>query len=266
MKDSIRYPVVLFIVCAAAGLALSATFALTYETISQKDKQKEAKAVISALWNVETPEGTTWANFTPVKADPHVYVAYADPQKTSVLGYAAIGEAAGYSSTVKVMLGLKPEGKGQYRVLGIKVVAQQETPGLGTRVNDVYTKDTLWSAIASMFTADTREKAVETPAIKAAAQGLGVAPGAFPARPAFQQQFAGKLISVQNGKASGLALDKSQWSKVQAGEFPQDEHTVAGMTGATISSTAVIGAICNAAVKIDKALHAETATPPQAEK
>jgi len=248
MKDTVRYPLVLFLVCAAAGLALSVTFALTYDTIQLKDRQKAEKAIISAFWNVEPPEGVSWANFSRLDGTDDVFVAWKDAAKTQVLGYAAQGEAKGYSSTVNVMVGVQPAGAMEYRILGVKVVSQQETPGLGTRVSEVASDLTVWKALASVFEAAEGQKPEVTPEMEAAARELGVGPDAFPARPAFQSQFAGKLVTVKGGKLTGLKLES-------AGK-PADEHTVNAISGATISSKAVTAAVRSAIIKISNALEA----------
>jgi len=248
MKDTIRYPLVLFLVCAAAGLALSVTFALTYDTIQLKDRQKAEKAIIGAFWNVEPPEGVSWSNFSKLEGTDDVYVAWKDSARTDLLGYAAQGEAKGYSSTVKVMVGVQPSGPSEYRILGVKVVSQQETPGLGTRVSEVGSDQTVWKALASVFEGAGGERPEVTPEMEAAARELGVDPETFPARPAFQSQFAGKLVSVKDGKLTGLNLEP-------AGK-PADEHIVNAISGATISSKAVTGAVRSAIIKIGTAVEA----------
>jgi len=257
MTNTVRYPLVLFAVCTAAGLALALTFAFTYATIQQKENQKESMAVTTAFWNVEAPASAAWASFEKTTVDgSDVYLGYADAEKTKLLGYAARGEASGYSSTIKVMVAAAPLEAGRYRLLGIKVISQQETPGLGARVNDVFTTDTLWSVIGSAFASDNKDAAEPSEPIRTAAQALNVKPGQLPARPAFQAQFAGKVVSVKDGKVSGLDLQKTGWDKVMAGEFPPDEHAVSAMTGATISSRAVVAAASDAIKKIDAAARA----------
>jgi len=253
MKNTVKYPLVLFCVAAAAGLALAGTFALTFDTIRQKEEQKVVGAVVTSFWNVEAPAGAEWRNYEKI-GDTGIYAAYADAKRTEVVGYAAQGAAAGYSSTIRLMAGAKPLGGGRYRILGVKVLSQQETPGLGARVNDVYTGDTLWTAIASVFGGGPTKERTATPQAKAAAEALGMPPESFPVRPAFQDQFAGKVVTVKDGKAGGIQLSKEGWSEVAEGKFPQDEHTVAAMTGATISSKAVVGAVYDAVKKIDRAL------------
>jgi Na+-translocating ferredoxin:NAD+ oxidoreductase RnfG subunit len=187
-----------------------------------------------------------------------VYKAQFDLPNRKVTGYAARGAASGYSSTIKLMVGVEPLGEGKYRILGIKVISQQETPGLGARVNDVYTSDTLWTALEAMFAAGEEEKPVETPKLLAAAKALNVPAESFPARPRFQEQFAGKVVVVKGDKASGIETGWD-WKKLVEGQDPPGENTVAAMTGATISSKAVIAAVYNAVKTIHKALAADTA-------
>lgn len=61
-----------------------------------------------------------------------------------LIGYAACGEAQGYSSKIKVMVGTDP---GLEKIIGINILAQNETPGLGTKMTEVESTSTLWSVI-----------------------------------------------------------------------------------------------------------------------
>jgi len=258
MKNTVKYPLVLFCVAAAAGLALSATFALTFNTIQQKEEQKVTRAIVSSFWNVEMPQGAQWNNYAELDGTG-IYAAYTDEAHTTVMGYAAQGRAAGYSGPIKVMVGARPLDGGQYRILGVKVISQQETPGLGARVSDVYTSDTLWTFLASVFGGGEVEKPPVLSHVKAAAEALKVPAETFPARPAFQDQFAGKVVTVRDGKAGGLELSKTGWAEVAEGKFPEGEHTVAAMTGATISSKAAVDAVYDAVKNIHRTLAARSA-------
>jgi len=257
MKNIVKYPLVLFCVAAAAGLALSVTFALTFNTIRQKEKQKVTRAIVSSFWNVEMPPGARWENYAELDGTG-IYAAYTDETHTTVMGYAAQGRAPGYSSPIKVMVGARPLGGGQYRILGVKVISQQETPGLGARVSDVYTSDTLWTFLASVFGGGEVENPPVLPHVRAAAEALKVPPESFPPRPAFQEQFAGKIVTVKDDKVSGLELSKTGWSEVTEGRFLPG-NKVAAMTGATISSKAAVDAVYQAVKNIHKTLAARSA-------
>ena len=265
MSNTIKYPLVLLCVCIAAGVALAAAFSLTYDTIRSKEQEKETRAIVSAFWNVETPQGVQWKQYDEKTAgDDTIYVGYRDAAKTDLLGYAALGEAEGYSSTIKMMVGAKPFGNGRYKILGVKIISQQETPGLGARVNDVFTSDTLWSVLDS--TLSGKKVQAEPPAELAdAAEALGVPATAFLVRPAFQKQFAGRIVTVTGGRAHGIELSSTGWEKITAGGGADDgsigatrpPHAIAAMTGATISSRAALDAAYNGVEKIDRAVQAE---------
>ena len=61
------------------------------------------------------------------------WVGYKDKAKTIPGGYVFIASGKGYSSVVQTMVGVGPDGK----ITGIKVIFQQETPGLGTKAVEV---------------------------------------------------------------------------------------------------------------------------------
>jgi len=61
------------------------------------------------------------------------WVGYRDALKSSPEGYLFISRAEGYSSRIAVMVGVDTAGV----ITGAKVVFQQETPGLGTRIEEV---------------------------------------------------------------------------------------------------------------------------------
>ena len=57
----------------------------------------------------------------------------------NIVGYAATGQAFGYSSILQVMVGVD---KG-FKIVAIKVLSQKETPGLGDKVNEILSKKTI---------------------------------------------------------------------------------------------------------------------------
>jgi len=264
---------VLLCVCAAAGLALSGTFALTCSTIRGKEEAKKIRAVVTAFWNVELTDGARWqaSEIAKVTEDGAVLrkadvgaeefaeiegaVIYEgrDPVTNELVGYATQGAAAGYSSTIRLMVGAKPLGKGRYRILGVKVLSQQETPGLGARMNDVFTTDTLWTVLGAALTDRERRGPAPTEDQKTAAGKLNVPIESIQVRAPFQAQFAGKVVAVTDGKVGGLELSKTGWAELVAGNPPEGDTTVAAMTGATISSKGAVDAVYDAVRKIHKA-------------
>lgn len=68
------------------------------------------------------------------------YVAYKDAGKSQIGGYVIIVQGKGYTKNVPIetMVGIDPNGK----VVGIKIVNQQETPGLGDKVVEIKAGET----------------------------------------------------------------------------------------------------------------------------
>ncbi len=100
-------------------------------------------------------------------------------------------------------------------VIAISVLAQQETPGLGERTKEVPPTKTLWRAIADWFADVEPEPKREPP---------------------FQKQFRGKTWQQ-------LVLTKDKGSS----------DKIVQLTGATVTSQAVVNAVRNAIGKIEKA-------------
>jgi len=61
------------------------------------------------------------------------WIGYRDAAKSEVGGYIFIAYGPGYSSTVETMIGVGTDGK----IVGAVVLFQQETPGLGAKVEEV---------------------------------------------------------------------------------------------------------------------------------
>jgi electron transport complex protein RnfG len=71
--------------------------------------------------------------FCDSASDLPYYKVYADEEGTNLLGYVFTAEGRGYSSTALTIAGVDTA----YNLIGIKVFAQQETPGLGSRCQEV---------------------------------------------------------------------------------------------------------------------------------
>ena len=94
---------------------------LTRGTIKKKELAVRAEALYTVLPGLEG---------LPVEISPtnspeqdHVYKGL--NKAGQVVGYAASGEFQGYSSKIKVMVGIDPNLE---KVLGINILAQNETP------------------------------------------------------------------------------------------------------------------------------------------
>ena len=129
------------------------------------------------------------------------YEGYSSSGKIN--GYALIGEKQGYQSLIRVLVGIDPGGV----IQAIKVLQQAETPGLGTRIEEVKADETLWGRIA------------RRPGTAPARKG--------PERPWFQTQYDGLTVK-------GLRVVRPPF---------KGEKGIHALTGATITSRALTNAV-----------------------
>ncbi len=197
MKDVPRFVLVLGVVGAGAAALLGGVRQLTGPKLEKAERQRIEEALGEVL------ESAGGSRFEPVMADGQLsyYRGYASEDAGGgLVGYAFIAKGKGYSSTIMTMVGITPGCE----ITRISIMSQQETPGLGARVEEVPTKHTLWEKLTRAF-----------------GPGDGDAEeAAEPVIPWFQEQFGGK-------KPDGLHLGSS----------------IEGITGATITSKAVVSSV-----------------------
>jgi electron transport complex protein RnfG len=162
MKEAFRYSIILGLICFLASAILTVVNALTAPQIVSQ-KQEGVQAALR-----EVCPGASYFEADSQEGEVGYYRAY--NKDKSLVGFALKAEAKGYSSLIEALVGLDAS----LHISAIKVLSQNETPGLGSRI----------------------------------------------AEPAFQSQFKGK--------------DSSSLSNAEA------------ITGATISSKAVIDAVASA--------------------
>ncbi len=143
MKDIVRLGVILMIYAGIAGALLGWVYTKTEPKIEEQARLEKERAIREVLpADVKTYEEVKLSDGTPV------FVGYADEAKTKIAGYAVEAVGAGFSSNPKTMVGLTPD----FRINAIKVIYQNETPGLGTHTQDDWfqaqfsgkTVDDLW--------------------------------------------------------------------------------------------------------------------------
>lgn len=181
-NNFIKFPVILLVICFLASGLLGIVYSNTKDKIrAQEELEKEL-----SLREV-VPQATQFKLID--RGDNSFYIG------TSAagipVGYAFVAEKKGYASVIATMVGITSEGT----ITGIKILSQNETPGLGSKITEVKQDKTLWSVLS-------RQSEQQD---------------AAPPTPWFQAQFEGK-----------------------------DGNSLAGVdaiTGATISSRAVIDAI-----------------------
>lgn len=230
MRSRSIYPVVLGAVCLVSGLTLGVTYSALKGRIAAKEQD-----VLKEALRVALPEAEEFVTGGYVARDReegyHVvgsieeferdraeknYVAVGEVRAGlrdgEMVGHVAEGSAQGYSSRIRVAVGVDADAS---KVVAIKVVFQQETPGLGARVNEVQTSDTLWSVLSGRRSQE---------------DGASL--------PWFQANF------------SGVSMEKLLTISTLKGEDINGDGKPDAITGATISSNAVLRAVQDAIAQL----------------
>jgi Na+-translocating ferredoxin:NAD+ oxidoreductase subunit G len=125
MKNFAKLLIVLFIICGAAAGSLSLVNQVTAAPIAAFELEEKAKAMkellpaaaeFKALWQDINSKNEVW-----------------EALKESVtIGYVVKTSIQGYGGPIDLMAGFDDE----QRITGVKILAQTETAGLGTRITD----------------------------------------------------------------------------------------------------------------------------------
>lgn len=211
MRRALHYAAILGVICVIVGFGVG----YSYERMRARIDRKTIEVTLQALADV-LPGNTVlpWRTLGGVPAsDPDaVFVGLDDRGET--LGYAAAAEQQGYSSKVRVIVGVKPDldPLGETTIIAVRVVSQQETPGLGTRIEERQSSRSFWDVVT--FTGG--EETFRAP---------------------FLDQFAGKT-----------------YNKLEVIKMDDGSGRVQAVTAATISSTATTEAVRKAVERIRAAV------------
>ena len=275
----IRLTLVLAAVTFVASVALGFVYQTTKPKIDLADKLTKESARRIAL-----PQAACGV-FVEENADGFVYYrGYSHPDTTGFVGYVVTASGKGYSSTIETVVGVDPSGK----ITGLRITNQQETPGLGTRIQEVLSTRTVADAIAEMVGHGQPQRVcVEVPvdttkvcldvtlrdtegctslekavAEKDTAGVVALAPRAFglgPADSALYLSGPGPTFTLAELVVAELRLRNTPWFLQQfigkrAGHLlvraEKTDQYIQAITGATISSSAVTDSIREAIQKL----------------
>jgi Na+-translocating ferredoxin:NAD+ oxidoreductase subunit G len=118
-----RFTGILAGVCIIAALVLGALYNTTKPIIAEQ----KTKAIQQALQRV-IPGADTYEK--KAFSEGEYFECF---QNKEFIGYALFITGAGYSGDIKMLLGINKEGT----VLGLEVLAQAETPGLGAKCIEI---------------------------------------------------------------------------------------------------------------------------------
>jgi len=141
MKNISRFVLVLFLVNLVAAAILAGVYTVTRPKIEAQKKMAEAEAlrevmpesVGNRLEKVEDGDAGYWKVFKDENYRPS--------------GYVFIAKKYGYSSVIETMVGIKRDGS----ITGVRILNQNETPGLGAKIVEILSDKTLKSALKGLF-------------------------------------------------------------------------------------------------------------------
>lgn len=126
MREIARYGFILGFICIVAGGLLAAVNTLTAPKILAQELAEEQAALKEVM-----PKA---AKFTAIKSATDEQTLYykAFDEEDKIIGFVFKASGKGYSSVVQTLAGMDLAG----RISAIKVLSQNETPGLGIRITE----------------------------------------------------------------------------------------------------------------------------------
>lgn len=122
MKEMLRYGFILSVICLVASGLLAGVNSLTKQQILRQAQAEEENSLKEVLPEAES--------FQPITSAGEVIYYKAKDKQQQLIGVAFKTTGKGYSSDIVTMVGMSIDGT----VKTIKVLSQNETPGLGARV------------------------------------------------------------------------------------------------------------------------------------
>lgn len=135
MKELARLVLTLTVICVLSGLLLGWVHGLTEEPINAALREER----LAAVWQVIPPfDNSPDEDAVTVTEDGREWTFYVGRKEGRFSGTAVESFSdKGYGGTITVMVGITADGHLQ----GIQILQQQETPGLGARIQEADFKD-----------------------------------------------------------------------------------------------------------------------------
>ncbi len=169
MPDYIKFPLVLTTIAVISAASLAGLWRLTLPVktaLAARETEAALKIVFPNADKFQERHG---------KVDGNPFDYRVAMKGGEAIGFVAVGRAMGYSSVLRVMVGVDRA----LDIQGVEVLYQNETPGLGTKVDEIKSRKTWWTVLTS------------------------TSPDESGLRPWFQVQFNGKKMPVKVTKDGG---------------------------------------------------------------
>ncbi|MFH1782160.1 MAG: FMN-binding protein [Candidatus Omnitrophota bacterium] len=149
MNKLIRFSLVLLLVNMVAASILAGVYTLTKSKIEEEKRSVEEGSLKEVM-----PEGIADRLEPNYKNDEIIYWKAYKGSDEEVKGYVFIAKKYGYSSVIESMVGMKKDGT----ITGVRILAQSETPGLGAKIVEVASTNTILKAIKNLFSKDKKKE------------------------------------------------------------------------------------------------------------
>jgi len=124
MKETLRYGFILAMICVVASGLLAGMNSLTKPKIIAQAQAEEETALREVM-----PQGE---HFEPIKKGEDIIYYKALNKDGKLIGVAFKASGKGYSGVIDTLAGMSRDGT----IIAIKVLSQNETPGLGVRITE----------------------------------------------------------------------------------------------------------------------------------
>ena len=124
MKKGLKITLTLTLIAVLSGAILAEVYKVTIEDIKANQKKEIEEAVFSVLPGTKEYKKET-------RGTRELFKCFDD--KAKLLGIAFVAEGIGYQDIIKIVVGVNG---GLSKITGIRVIAHNETPGLGAKISE----------------------------------------------------------------------------------------------------------------------------------
>lgn len=238
-RTLIKPTLILTSIAFVASFALSHINKITKMRIEERVRQKKEEALLAVL-----PAALGYAI---IEKDKKAVIDgkeffYSIAEKTEgdkkIKAFAFECEKSGYSGVIKSLVAVDETLK----VIGISIIQQSETPGLGARAREIASSETFFNHFFKR------------------GNGASVDSGVQPVQSWFEMQFAGLDASKQIA-----ILKKGEWRSENSDLKREllEKNAVSSITGATITTRAVIAGIENGLSAIRQVIELDKVVAPK---
>lgn len=199
MKNILKFAFILFFVNFLAASILAGAYNLTKSEIQKQESMIQEEALKQVMPDTIGDRVELVKEIDAIKC----WKVFKG-NSTELQGHIYIAKKYGYSSVIETMVGIRKDGT----ITGVRVLSQNETPGLGAKIIEIISTKTLFSFLRGVFTKEKHSKEMLSPY--------------------FTEQFTNRNIKELELSNAGI-------------------HAI---TGATISSRAVLDSIKSRGLKI----------------